>query len=404
MGSSAGRRCRAGLALAGLLVGGTARAADPGDETRERMHGIFVAFATLLGRAQDPAVFSDPHYRAEIAGALSDLVTRTRALESHTGSLNAGHSSVRRSLVDDAALAQDAYAEGLFEAARFRVGQLADDCFACHSKLPSDHRFDLGARLLESEPVVRIPLESRALVAVAARQFEAALALDEALFRDSSRSATEIGLSGAFERYLKVALRVTGDGARARTHLEAFLGRPDVPRYLADDVAAWAETLAGLSAEDFAVAPERRLASAREWIREAQLRTAYPGDLRGLVHSVMASWLLHLHLDEQPAERSDLAETFYLLGLCEIQISPSLWVSEVEDFLEGAIRTAPETSHAGRAYATLEAVYTRGFTGSSGTFIPPEIERRLASLRALVDAAQPARANGPADAAQGDSR
>ena len=385
-----GRIALAVLASAALLSGGAARAEDEGAETRERMQAVCAACATLLGGAEDPAVFSDPRHRAEVDRALSELVERSRALESHTGSLNAAHRSVRRSLADDAALARDAYAEGLFESARFRVARIAEDCFACHSKLPSDHRFDLGARLLASEPVARMPLASRAVVAVAARQVESALALDETLLQDASIPAVEIELSGTFERYHKAALRVTGEAARPRRHLAAFLARPDVPRYLAEDLRAWIATLEGLGPADLAVPAGERRARARTWIRGGQLHTAGPGDLRGLVHFVMASWLLHLHLDERPADRADLAETFYLLGLCEIQISPSLWVSEVEDFLESAIRTAPDSPHAGQAYATLEAVYTRGFTGSAGTFVPPEIERRLASLRALLDAAQPA--------------
>lgn len=375
--------------VVGLLPGPVSAAdAEQRAETREVMRGIFAAFSTLVSRSQDPARFSAPAQRAEIAAALAALAERTHDLDAHPGSLNPAHRSVQRSLADDVKMARQAYAEGFFEAARFRVQQMAEDCFACHSKLPSGQPFDLGAQLIDSPAAREMPAERRALLAVAARQFETALGLYEALFRDPTHSATEIALSGAFESYLKVALRVSGARDRALAALGAFLERSDVPRYLQDELGVWVETLREAPPADASLPPAERLARARQWIREGQLRTSYPGDGRGVVHFMLASQLLNLQLDRDDGAPRELAEVFYLLGLCEIQISPSLWVSEVEDFLESAIRAAPDTTYARQAYTTLEAVYTRGFTGSDGTYIPPDVELRLATLRALVDAGE----------------
>jgi len=48
---------------------------------------------------------------------------------------------------------------------------------------------------------------------------------------------------------------------------------------------------------------------------------------------------------------------------------------------------APGTVHARTAYTILEAVFVEGYSGSGGTHLPPEVERRLASLRDLLEAA-----------------
>jgi len=374
----------AALALAAPLL---ARAdAHDVEETRALMHEIFAAFATLVRHTDDAEAFASLGEREEIVRSLQTLQRNAERLEQHAarGGLSAAHAPVGRSLTEDVARALDRFIVGHFESARFLSAQLVENCFACHTKLPSDHRFASGAQLLAREPIASLPVEQRALLAVAARQFETALELDEALIGDPGRSPVEIALSGAFERYLKVALRVRGDRERALRTLTAFRERPSLPLYLQAEVGEWIEMLRQLDPDG----PDgERLARARERVEAARLRTAYPGDRRGLVNFVVASRWLHEHMAGGDLGREERAETLLWLGLCEIHISSSLWVSEAEWFLESAVRTAPGTVHARTAYTILEAVFVEGYSGSGGTHLPPEVERRLASLRDLLEAA-----------------
>ena len=372
-----------GLALALALGPAKAAEPDPAQGTRDTMREIFAAFATLVGKAGDGDGFEDPAERMEILGALRTLESRLAGLEGREG-LTPAHRAVGRTLSDDVASAIDEVVTGRYAGARFLIGQMAESCFACHTQQPTDHAFDLGASLLESPAIAEAPLPQRALVAVAARQFERSLTLHEKLFRDPAFSAMEIALSGALERYLKVSIRVRDDPARTIAGLDTFRSRSDLPRYLAGEIGVWIETLE----RDASVQGETGLASAREWIRRGRSRTAYPGDQQGLVHFVLASRDLHRHLQSEPSDRIELAETFYWLGLCEIHIGLSFWGSEAEDFFEKAIRTAPAADTAPEAYAALEALYITGFTGSSGTHLPLEIERRLESLRTMIDEAR----------------
>jgi len=355
-------------------------AAEP-DETRALMHEIFAAFATLVRHVEDPDAFASHGAREAIVRSLRVLERDAEQLETHGGPVTAAHRPVGGSLAADVASALDAFTLGEFETARFLSAELVEDCFACHSKLPSHHRFAHGAELLESPEVASLPAERKALVAVAARQFETALSLLESYMADTRHSAVEIALSGAFEGYLKLALRVLGDRDRALRTLSDFRARSDVPIYLDAELKGWIVTLRAL---DPRMPSDRLRARAREEIEQARRLTRYPGDRRGLVHFVVASRWLHQSLAGHAVAREELSETMLLLGLCEIHISSSPWVSEAEDLLEAAIRAAPESEHARTAYATLEAAYLEGYTGSGGTYLPPKIERRLSSLRALL--------------------
>jgi hypothetical protein len=175
---------------------------------------------------------------------------------------------------------------------------------------------------------------------------------------------------------------VLGDRERALGTLRAFRDRPGLPLYLRAEVGAWIEMLEALDPLD---PGDRLLERAREQVEAARLLTAYPGDRRGLVSFVVASRWLHEHMDRDELTREDRAETLLWLGLCEIHISSSLWVSEAEWFLESAIRTAPATPWARTAYTILEAVFLEGYSGSGGTHLPAEVERRLSVLRDLVE-------------------
>lgn len=378
------------LATGGLAVGlmGSPASAEEPEETRALMREIFAAFATLVQHADDAEAFASLDQREEIVRSLQALERNATRLEAHGQALSAAHRPVGRSFHDDVRRTLDHFVIGQYESARFLSAQLVENCFACHSKLPAGRGFAAGAQLLATEPIAILPLRRRALLAVAARQFDAALGLHEAYLADPHPSAVEIALSGALESYLKVALRVVDDRERALATLRTFRTRSDLPLYLEESVDGWIETLLAI---DPHATEAGLLASAREQIEVGRLRTGYPGDRRGLVNFVLASRWLHQHLAGEELGREDRAETLLWLGLCEVHIGTSLWVSEAEWFLEGAIRAAPETQHARAAYTTLEAVFLEGYSGSGGTHLPLEIERRLAELRALVrGVAQPA--------------
>jgi hypothetical protein len=79
------------------------------------------------------------------------------------------------------------------------------------------------------------------------------------------------------------------------------------------------------------------------------------------------------------------AEAYYLLGVTELRIGSSAWLTEPESYLEAAIRAAPGQPAARQAYVVLEESTLLGYTGSgSAGELPPEVTRWLAELRRLA--------------------
>ncbi len=381
------KRLRRALALAALLASFAAGPSGADEverpETRAAMRELFGALTTAFAASLSEKEFESPEQRERVLGALRALERHAERLEAHGRELDPSYDFLRRSLAADAREIVLRYEQGSYEGARFLLHQLTENCFACHSRVASPRGFSLGRGFLESIDLARLTPEERVKLEVATRQFKAALASYERLFRDRSNPAAEISLSGAFEDYLKIVLRVTGDVGRARTTLVRFRQRPDVPRYLDNYLEGWIRSLDGLKLD---VPQGLELVYAREHIRQGQLANFFPEDRQGLVNFVAASTLLHRFLGHAPPTGEGLAEAYYLLGVTESYISRSAWISETEFFLENAIRIDPDSPYAARAYAFLEEYLVAGYTGSSGLHLPPETEARLKELRALLDA------------------
>jgi hypothetical protein len=219
-------------------------------------------------------------------------------------------------------------------------------------------------------------------LAVAARQFDTALASCETLFQSSDIPAAQIDLMAIFEDHLRIAIRVRHDFPRTIRTLEAFQIRPDVPRYLSQHLTAWIEALRALQTESRH--KNELLTQARALIQQGQDRNRFLADRQGLVHFMLASSLLHRFVDSDAKTKPQLAEAYYLLDVTESYMPRTSWISDTDFYLETAVRTAPSSSFGQQAFAFLEEYLIMGYSGASGLLLPSDIQQRLDDLRALV--------------------
>ena len=389
-----GRVGGAAALLTGLLLfpalAGAAEIRDEGmAATRATMQGIFSSLQTAFILSLNLDEYQAPKNREQIRAALDAMAARAKDLEAHGRPLSHSYDFLRSSLAADAREAVRRYKAGEYESSQFVLHQITENCFACHSRLPSKRKFDLGAGFISKAQLEALPLEARVKLAVATRQFNTALATCEMIFRSSEIPAAEIALMGAFEDYLKIMIRVESDYGRAIGALEQFSKRPDVPGYLQSQVGVWIASLRALGQEGN---DNKGYARAKQLIKKGQLQNRYPVDRRGLVYFVAASGILHHHVNRKSEKASDLAEPNYLLGVAESYIGNSFWISETGFFLETAIRLAPGSPVAKQAYAFLEDFTIREFTGSGGGDLPEDVQASLKTLREISDGKKPEKA------------
>jgi len=355
---------------------GAGESAHP-EQIRRTMGGIFDAMRVLLPLSLEAEGFEDPQNQSRVAEALEILDRHSSALSQHGASRDAAFAHLSRSLSINVRDLRLRYGAGHRREARYLVQTLTETCVACHSRLPatSAPRSEAFVRDIAAS---ELPLEQRAKLAYATRQFEAALGLYEEMLSSQQLSATEIDMGSHLDDYLELVIRVQRDPERARAALKRFSQRDDLSSALAQEVRSW---LAGLARIASKPRPEDRLAAARALVNASEKNV---DERIRLVEHLEASGLLHRML-EGTLEHNQRAEAYYLLGVIEMRIGRAYWLSQAEAYLETAIRLAPGERVARDAYERLHTYVLAGFTDSGGEYAPPDLKEKLDLLRQIAE-------------------
>jgi hypothetical protein len=382
------RVCLLTLAWA-LLAPGMAPAEAPAADdqgTRATMGELVEALSIVLPLSLDADRFAAPENRATIESALRTLATSGARVESHGQFQDAGFGFLSRSLARDTAEIRRRFDEEKFAEARFLLHELTDNCVACHSRLPDDRSHPLGRRLFAQVEIAEMPLDERVTLETATRQFDQALASYEELFARPDVSPGDLDLMGYLDSYLEIALRVKNDPVRPIAPLKKLAARKDTRAPLRATLESWIASLEELAKRP---AAPPTLERGRALVAEAEDRARFPDDRRALPIYVAASGVLHQYVSAEHRTRDELAESYYLLGVIESHVGRSFWLSQTEHFLEASIRTSPGSRFASEAFDLLEEFVVSGYTGSSGSHVPTDVQERLDALRALIDSARP---------------
>jgi len=372
--------CATAIAIAASSV--FVRAQESGaNKTQASMRAVFQNLMTAYRLSLDPDVFQDPANNETIKSALLALVSNVTALETHSSGLDPSFEYLKRSLAHDAGEAYRRFDKNEFTGARFVLGQLTENCFTCHTKLPAEHQFDLGKALLAEAEWSGIDPAARVKIEVATRQFQKARDTYETIIGDPKNTPQTLTMVGAFEGYFRVCIGALADPRRPIATLERFSSERDLPDYQRELVSAWIKSLKEI---DLQTAKGKEFQVGRQLTKEAEMQREYPSDRRGLVKFIAATTLLHRFLSRDPDDLNNVAEAYYLLAVAESYISRSYWVSETDFLLAQAIRTAPKSPIARRAYAFLEQ-YTLSGHAVTARSVPEELKSNLEELRELIE-------------------
>lgn len=375
------------ILMLGCTIGLPALAGGPDPEldTRQRMQPIFEAVRFLFPLSLQEERFRDPELRDRILASLQLLQRSSGDLASHGQERGASFAFLSRSLSIDVRDVNQRYEEGHVREARFLVQQLVETCVACHSRLPSEQSSGLSSQFASELKEADLPLDERAKLEYATRQFDRAVVTYEQLLASPDFSPTTLDLMGHLDDYLELSIRVRGEYERPALALESFSGRDEISPALAGEVKHWIRSLRELEKRKPAPDP---LVEARLLMEDAGDTQRFRDERDALVYYLQAGSVLHRYLEGQPTNPNDLASAYYMLGTIETRVGQSFWLSQAEVFLESAIRTAPSSDVALRSYDLLEEFLVAGYTGSSGVQVPPDIQAKLDELRRIVDEAR----------------
>jgi len=370
----------ASLLTGALIFGSAPAAAYDVAGMRDTMQSVFKSMRTLLELSGDSAQLAAQANHHIILDATTELEEQASLISDHVprdetsllaSSLNRYARWIRKSLK-----------WGLYSDARHLIHATVDVCIACHTRLMSRHDSPLAEDFMNSAQMAQLPPRQRVKLQTATRRFDDALATYTTLLEHAAASKDFGKLARS---YLVLVLRVKNDPRRALDLLTSLLKRSELSGDHRNRVSGWANSLQQLLAVPF---PEADLTTAQRLTEQAEDVSNDPGQ-DPLVDYIVASRLLYGYLEEPQkfgARGSDGANAYYLLGLIQYRIAPEGWLPQAELYLEKAIRTAPASTHARKAFDLLVEKMQHNYPAAKGG-MPEDLRNHLQILQDLVGAA-----------------
>lgn len=283
----------------------------------------------------------------------------------------------------------DAFKQGKKEYARYNLLNVTSYCIECHTRTASGPEFknpDL------SNSLKRLPALERGEYLLSVRQFDAAL---EDFMRVLTLQNEQKFDFYEYDRALRYALAITVKFQRDPVKTEKLINQisasPKVPYFLKQAANSWRGSIQAWKKERPLKKPtvQERLALAESLIergRKAQQGTAdRNGDidiLRGLSELHQVLW--------QKLSKEQMGKVLYLTGVAYQSVRDMALWNLHENYFETCIRRVPHSTWAQACYKSLEESVFMGYTGTSGTSIPYDVQTRLAALEKLAQPEVPA--------------
>lgn len=372
-----------GLTLVILMGSSIASALDqPKVERRElelrpHMQLAYGALVKVLAATAKESEVNNYKGMVETESALKVMADEAKIIHSITMKGDKEHEFLSQELQKSTELAYNRYKGGFREQAKFHISDVVSTCFGCHTSRNSAFDSQFTSTFTKDVQLDNFEPLAKARFLSLSRQFELSASEYESLFLSKGLSTDELINLDPMVEYLILTVRVKNDVNRA---LKAFtaLGKRNFPETVKRDIASWVLGLKSIQAQT----PEKdKLTQSKNMIKMARGSMEYPRDRSGMVQFVLASKYLHEYVNEEGLSKERKAETYYELGGCENVLATQFSADEANIYFAEAIRLAPKTDLARKAFARYEENVLYGYSGSSGVHLPEDEKLRLENLK-----------------------
>lgn len=370
------------LSMSAISTAWSADTASSRAEWDEKMDDL----AATIGRLMPELVKQQPD-KAALQREARHLAGLAHALKpglasgslSAGGDLDPGIGIVAGNFSQNAEQAYHALQTGNDEYGRTKLRSLLGYCIACHTR--HDQGPAMPAFALDSKDD-QLSRPERAELYVATRQFDRGYQELAMLAWDADFARTH---PLQWDKYMRMALalavRIKNDPATAAHLVHSALQIDGVPDYLRSTLQTWQTSIAGWTADQKKAGQPARLEAMRQLMQQARARQAYPADRSADVELLRAQRLAHELLSAGPDARTK-AEALSVAGDAAAALDNYLAGPVQDAYWAACVQTLPHTSLAMSCYNRYEQSTYAGFSGSSGTHVPPDERAVLRQLKA----------------------
>ena len=274
---------------------------------------------------------------------------------------------------------------GSREYVRHKLRTMTGFCMSCHTRVSTDKNFqDMGLKVNDAQLT---PFQKAEFLA-ATRQFDKAIAAYTELFATVPPSEPGlIDFTHGVKQVLSITVRVKKDPKKTVDFLTMLAQREDLPDFFRVELAAWRSDAAAWAAErpeHSALDANTLILKARKMVERAAKLQLFAADHSGDISYLRATNYIHEALQGKPSA-ANRGEALYLLGVSyEALQDPLLWALD-ELYFEQCVREYPHTNVSKKCYARYSMKIYFGYSGSGGTFVPDQEQKKLHGLRKLAE-------------------
>lgn len=342
----------------------------------------------LLPTLLDPKAFQDPARRNDISaqiGGLKDIAGKV----SHSPikqKLDPSFAFLSEGLSDEIKRANEAFAGGKYEYTRYSLMNVTSYCIECHTRTSSGPAFNSPEF---NDKLGRLkPLEKGEFL-LATRQYDLALTELLKVIEAGSSQGQFLDLDRAVRYAMAITVKYKNDPSKTEVVIQKIRSVNQVPYYLKEATLTWTAAVNEWKEELKKAAKKKtasmneRLSKADSLIKRGRQAQVSISDRSGDVFLLRGLSMLHQVLVSQ-LDQAQLGKALYLTGLAYESVRDlALW-SLHENYFESCVRRVPHSKWAMSCYKSLEESLVIGFTGSSGTRLPEDVQARLSELEALA--------------------
>ncbi len=269
------------------------------------------------------------------------------------------------------------------EYARNILSTVSGFCIRCHTRNQTGPQFlalGLGTEVKSLPPIPRGELYA------ATRQFDLALStfkqviLDQKLLRERP-----FDWERAVRYAMSISVRYRENPVETLKIIELILSQPNIPLFLRKDAEGWKKNVKSWIKEKPArlTTAEAKIKRAESLLEEAKRLQSYPTDRAGDLLYLRASDLVHQALSESKSK--ERAHLYYLVALCYEALRDLGYWTLHEHYYKACIESSAHSVIAETCFARYQESIYSGYSGSSGTSIPPEVSKELRRLELLSE-------------------
>jgi hypothetical protein len=335
------------------------------------MRALQSSLSTVEPLIFDTAQFTDPKNQNLLKSEIHKMAVESKNI-SHNPTLISRDPTVRfvtSQFSDDLQHVDENFTSGKKDYARYRLLKVTSYCVECHTRTQQGPEFNFG----RVEPFLqKMSAADQVEFLIANRKFDWSLNLvEKAISSPRQNMPHSWDIERLVRQGLQVAVQFKQDPASADRIISAIQKNPDSPFFLQQNLPRWK---ASIDHWKTTPGPLKDIASARALSKD---RKSEVDDMR-----VIASLLGLLSKDLKPDE---LGEALLLTGESYENLNDMSGMALNENYYESCIRQVPHTKWSKICFQKLESSTVLGYSGSSGTHIPLEMQIHLEALKREAD-------------------